>query len=203
VVATTAAWLTSVGYPPKIGGYWSSGLPFLDNAPKWTKSPWDAGFQLPLFEADVKELATFVEQLPPEMWTHEWQEKHSAVMGGRYGNMAMFKPGVEAIVLLFSAGDGTGPVYQFPAYELFAPLIEPLVTEVGGVGAKRAWGLAGGPGACVWLCVWRGGGGGGAPETALGRGGGGFQLKRCTPVCAEVLVDYHLVNVLAHASHVC
>lgn len=138
VVATTAAWLTSVGYPPKIGGYWSSGLPFLDNAPKWTKSPWDAGFQLPLFEADVKELATFVEQLPPEMWTHEWQEKHSAVMGGRDGNMAMFKPGVEAIVLLFSAGDGTGPVYQFPAYELFAPLIEPLVTEVGGVGAKRA-----------------------------------------------------------------
>lgn len=39
--------------------------------------------------------------------------------------------GVEGIVLLFSANDGSGPVYKFPAYDYFAPVLEPLLEEVG------------------------------------------------------------------------
>jgi hypothetical protein len=38
--------------------------------------------------------------------------------------------GVEGIVLLFSANDGSGPVYKFPAYDYFAPVLEPLLEEV-------------------------------------------------------------------------
>jgi len=34
-------------------------------------------------------------------------------------------------VLLFSANDGSGPVYKFPAYDYFAPVLEPLLEEVG------------------------------------------------------------------------
>jgi hypothetical protein len=33
-------------------------------------------------------------------------------------------------VLLFSANDGSGPVYKFPAYDYFAPVLEPLLEEV-------------------------------------------------------------------------
>ena len=65
-------------------------------------------------------------------------------MGGRDENMRMFKPGVEGIVLLFSAGDGTGPVYKFPMYDHFAHLIEPLVAEVSeGAWEDKGWGLLG------------------------------------------------------------
>ncbi len=33
-------------------------------------------------------------------------------------------------MLLFSANDGHGPVYKFPAYDYFAPALEPLLEEV-------------------------------------------------------------------------
>jgi hypothetical protein len=34
-------------------------------------------------------------------------------------------------VLLFSANDGSGPVYKFPAYDYFKDALEPLLEEVG------------------------------------------------------------------------
>lgn len=40
----------------QVGGYWSSGLPFLDAEPKTTKQPWDAGLQLPLLMLDITQL---------------------------------------------------------------------------------------------------------------------------------------------------
>jgi hypothetical protein len=159
-VATTQAWLESIGYPPKVGGYWSSGFPFLDASPKGGRHPWSSGIQLPLFQANISELSHFVATIPPEMWTREYQEIHSAVMGGRDENQKMFKPGVEGIVLLFSAGDGTGPVYKFPLYEHFAPLIEPVVAEVRwGGGCERrgvvCWGMDQVPICCLRRAFFR------------------------------------------------
>ena len=43
--------------------------------------------------------------------------------------MQRFKPGVDGIVLLFSDQDGRD-VYTFPYYEIFAPVLEPLLFEV-------------------------------------------------------------------------
>lgn len=34
-------------------------------------------------------------------------------------------------MLLFSANDGHGPVYKFPAYDYFKNALEPLLEEVG------------------------------------------------------------------------
>jgi hypothetical protein len=38
--------------------------------------------------------------------------------------------GVEGIVLLFSANDGSGPVFKFPFYDYFAAALDPLLEEV-------------------------------------------------------------------------
>ena len=43
--------------------------------------------------------------------------------------MQRFKPGVDSIVLLFSDQDGRS-VYQFPYYQLFEPVLLPLLEEV-------------------------------------------------------------------------
>ena len=51
-------------------------------------------------------------------------------MAGRDLNQERFKPGVDGITLMFSAGDTTGPVYTVPLYERFRPLLEPLLDEV-------------------------------------------------------------------------
>jgi hypothetical protein len=63
-------------------------------------------------------------------------------MGGRDENMAAFKPGVKGITLLFSAGSGDGPVYEFPLYKKFAPLLDPLIEEVGRLRASMKFGGA-------------------------------------------------------------
>eukprot|EP00775_Hariotina_reticulata_P005663 gene5663-5900_t len=126
------AGLTDLGYPPVVGGYWSSGLPYLDTSIKGTKRPWEAGLQLPLINLNISSLQAAVAALPEEAWTYEYQAKHSAVMAGREGNQAAFKPGVEGIVLLFSANDGSGPVFKFPFYDYFAAALDPLLEEVVG-----------------------------------------------------------------------
>lgn len=191
--------------PTQVGGYWSSGLPYLDATIKGTKKPWEAGLQLPLLMLNISDLQVCglcaqppqhssmqrgllaaapwlvpgltcrvpplhacqaaVSALPEEAWTYAYQAQHSAVMAGREGNQNAFKPGacarcmlaprprrasthsteqptamhvyraarlagVEGIVLLFSANDGSGPVYKFPFYDYFAPVLEPLLEEV-------------------------------------------------------------------------
>jgi hypothetical protein len=82
---------------------------------------------------DVSEAKEFLTSMPPEVWTHEYQATHSAAMGGRDTNMNAFKPGVQGITLLFSAGSGEGPVFEFPLYKKFAAVLEPLIEEVRGL----------------------------------------------------------------------
>lgn len=115
---------------PKVGGYWASGAPFLDAGAKATPAPWDAGLQLPLMQFDVSAAKAFLQAMPPAVWEHEYQAAHSAVMGGRDTNMNAFKPGVKGITLLFSAGSGEGTVFEFPLYDYFAPVLEPMLEEV-------------------------------------------------------------------------
>lgn len=102
---------------------------------KASPAPWAGGLQLPLMKLDVADAKAAIESLAPDVWTHEWQEVHSAVMGGRSQNMAAFKPGVLGITLLFSAGTGEGTVYEFPMHARLAHVLEPLIEEVRGVGA--------------------------------------------------------------------
>lgn len=77
----------------QIGGYWSSGLPYLDASIKGTSKPWEAGLQLPLLMLNISKLQTAVANLPVEAWTYNYQAKYSAVMAGREGNQNAFKPG--------------------------------------------------------------------------------------------------------------
>ena len=48
--------LLVVALLPQIGGYWSSGLPYLDASYKATKRPWEAGLQLPLMMLNITDL---------------------------------------------------------------------------------------------------------------------------------------------------
>ncbi|KAI8468367.1 MAG: hypothetical protein J3K34DRAFT_459917 [Monoraphidium minutum] len=130
VVAEALRAQEALGYTPKVGGYWSSGMPFLDASAKATPKPWTAGLQVPLMHLDVSEAKALLLATPPEVWTREYQAVHSAVMGGRESNTATFKPGVQGIALLFSAGSGEGLVYEFPLYKRFAPVLEPLIEEM-------------------------------------------------------------------------
>jgi len=129
----------------QVGGYWSNGQPYLDTSVKATPTPWEGGLQLPLAHFDVSEAKAFLQSMPPEVWTHEYQAAHSAVMGGRDTNMNAFKPGVQGITLLFSAGSGEGPVFEFPLYKRFAHLLEPMLEEVRSaalLGCLDAWGVS-------------------------------------------------------------
>jgi hypothetical protein len=134
----------------QVGGYWSNGKPYLDVSAKATPAPWDAGLQLPLMHLDVSAAKAHLLGLPEAVWSHEYQAAHSAVMGGRDTNMNAFKPGVRGITLLFSAGSGEGPVFEFPLYKEFAPVLEPLLEEVRGAGWSVGW-LVG------WWVGWLGG----------------------------------------------
>lgn len=40
----------------QVGGYWSSGLPYLDASLKATSRPWEAGLQLPLLMLNISKL---------------------------------------------------------------------------------------------------------------------------------------------------
>ena len=48
--------LEALGYPIKIGGRWSSGLPFLDQGIKGGQAAWETGIQLPLTTVNISEL---------------------------------------------------------------------------------------------------------------------------------------------------
>lgn len=44
----------------QVGGYWSSGLPFLDASYKATRTPWEAGLQLPLMMLNITDLQVWL-----------------------------------------------------------------------------------------------------------------------------------------------
>lgn len=71
--------------------------------------------------------------MPDSMWDPAVQRKHNAFIDGRKDNMAQYKPGVEALFMVFS-DQSTEHVYHFPYYSYFKDEIEPIVDAV------RAWG---------------------------------------------------------------
>lgn len=63
------------------------------------------------------------------IWQPEEQRRSNAVFDGRSGNMQKFKPGVEAVILMFS-DRAAETIYTFPWYHRFKAAIEPLLRQV-------------------------------------------------------------------------
>lgn len=62
--------------PSQVGGYWSTGRPYLDLNVKSGPSSWEAGIQLPLLHTDVSELKVCEVQAWPRLASppagHAW-----------------------------------------------------------------------------------------------------------------------------------
>jgi hypothetical protein len=54
--AASASAAAAAAAVTQIGGYWSSGLPYLDASYKATRRPWEAGLQLPLMMLNISDL---------------------------------------------------------------------------------------------------------------------------------------------------
>jgi hypothetical protein len=67
------------------------------------------------------------------MWDPQEQRHSNALIDGRQDNMVRFKPGVQAMMLLFSDQAGRR-VFKFPYWDYFAAQMEPLLEEVGVLG---------------------------------------------------------------------
>jgi hypothetical protein len=138
-VAAVSAALATTGFPARVAGFWSSGLPYLDAQVKAGDKPWEAGFQLPLASVDVSGPLAALEAMPERLWGREAQSIENAVMTGRDENMNKFKPGVDGLVLLFSSndasGDPTATVFEFPLWRAtWKRVLEPLLAEILGPG---------------------------------------------------------------------
>ncbi|KAG2444762.1 hypothetical protein HXX76_001506 [Chlamydomonas incerta] len=123
--------LMDMGYTPKTKGRWASGHPRLDLKVKDTPRAFEAGIQLPLTTVDITKLRDLVLNMPDDMWTPERQRRENAAVDGRKDNMAKFKPGVEALYMVFS-DQSTEHVYRFPYYDYFKEAIEPILEKVVG-----------------------------------------------------------------------
>ncbi|PNW88504.1 hypothetical protein CHLRE_01g032400v5 [Chlamydomonas reinhardtii] len=123
--------LIDMGYTPKTKGHWASGHPRLDLKLKDTPRAFEAGIQLPLTTVDITKLRDLVLNMPDDMWTPERQRRENAAVDGRKDNMAKFKPGVEALYMVFS-DQSTEHVYRFPYYDYFKEAIEPILEKVVG-----------------------------------------------------------------------
>lgn len=71
-----------------------------------------------------------VASAPEAMWDPAEQRRSNALIDGRQDNMVRFKPGVQALMLLFSDQAGRR-VFKFPYWDYFAAQMEPLLEEVG------------------------------------------------------------------------
>ncbi|KAG2501830.1 hypothetical protein HYH03_000329 [Edaphochlamys debaryana] len=123
--------LIEMGYKPRISGYWSSGQPHLDLKVKDSRQSWAAGVSLPLLRVNISALKERIVNMPEDMWTTARQRKENAAVDGRKDNMNKFKPGVEALVMVFS-DQSTEHVYRFPYYDYFKDLIEPILEQIVG-----------------------------------------------------------------------
>lgn len=121
--------LAPYGFPVKFDGYWSSGWPHMSVKVKQTKRPWEAGLQLPLFHVDVTAVQEKLLNMPEAFWSQDYQQQFNAFIDGRDANMKTFKPGVDAIMLIFSDNSGNH-VYRFPFYYYFADVLEPILAEI-------------------------------------------------------------------------
>ena len=117
-------------YPPKIGGYWESGYPRLDNSLKGFRGGFESGVQLRLFRVDLSSLRNALLSLPEEAWTPDYQSKYNAFLDGRSQNLNQFKPDISAIHIIFSDRNGDA-VFEFPWYRSkFKHLLDPLLDEL-------------------------------------------------------------------------
>ncbi|GIL43818.1 hypothetical protein Vafri_1420 [Volvox africanus] len=130
VIAATQQ-LIDMGYRPKTSGKWASGQPRLDLKVKDSSHSWDAGISLPLMQVNIDKLKELVLGMPDDMWTPERQRRENAAIDGRKDNMNKFKPGVEALYMVFS-DQSTEHVYRFPYYDYFKSAIEPILEQVVG-----------------------------------------------------------------------
>ncbi|GFR39810.1 hypothetical protein Agub_g302, partial [Astrephomene gubernaculifera] len=128
-VAAATQKLIDMGYPPVVSGYWSSGQPHLDLKTKDTAKCWEAGLSLPLMRLNIERLRERVINMPDDMWSPVRQRRENAAVDGRKDNMDKFKPGVEALFMVFS-DQSTEHVYRFPYYEYFKDVVEPLVEQI-------------------------------------------------------------------------
>ncbi|GAX82340.1 hypothetical protein CEUSTIGMA_g9769.t1 [Chlamydomonas eustigma] len=125
--------LQELGYPAFVGGYWESGLPFLDIHAKASPTAWKAGIQLPLTMVNISQLQSLMKGMPKQMWEEGEQAKTNAVIGGRKSNTQMYKPGVKAMYLMFS-DRSIDHTFRFPYYNYFKDAIEPIINQVLGPG---------------------------------------------------------------------
>lgn len=63
------------------------------------------------------------------LWDRSVAEATNAVLGGREGNMARFKPGTQTAHLVFS-DQAAGACFHFPWWDEWKPLVMPVVSEI-------------------------------------------------------------------------
>jgi hypothetical protein len=78
---------------------------------------------------DLTALKQRLEAITIDQYDEAYQVKHNAWIGGREGVLTTFKPGTKSFHLIFSGRDGDG-VFQFPWYDKFSDLLEPLLEEL-------------------------------------------------------------------------
>lgn len=122
--------MTLAQFPVSVGSHWSNGQPRMSIRQKLTYDV-STGIQLLLPQVGVTELQDVLLRSSEAMWHEEEQKRSNAFFKGRTSNMADVKPGIQSAILIFSSRDGED-VYQFPWYNMYAPLIEPLLMQVGG-----------------------------------------------------------------------
>ncbi|KXZ44217.1 hypothetical protein GPECTOR_71g578 [Gonium pectorale] len=131
VIAATQQ-LIDMGYRPRTNGRWSSGLPRLDLKIKDTPQGWEAGISLPLLRVNIEKLRERVLSMDDDMWNPlAASARTNAGIDGRKDNMNKYKPGVEALYMVFS-DQSTENVYRFPYYEYFKDVVEPLIEQIVG-----------------------------------------------------------------------
>ena len=64
------------------------------------------------------------------LWDPAQQAQRSAVLRGRGGNAARYKPGSQEALLVFSDRDG-GRTFRFPAYRRLRAALDPVLEQVG------------------------------------------------------------------------
>lgn len=62
-------------------------------------------------------------------WTHEYQKTHNVALEERSQNLDKFKPGVEAIVFVFSNRMATKS-YFYPWFDVYKEVLIPIVDQV-------------------------------------------------------------------------
>lgn len=95
-----------------------------------------SGVQLRLYRENVTELRDAVLALDDTEWTDKVQKLTNAYIKNRQTDSPSWRPGTASINLIWSNNDGT-EVYQYPWYERFTPLVEPLVEKLLGSDAQN------------------------------------------------------------------